>query len=282
MKTVERAFAEFLSSLELTSKQRDKASKQHIELRTRLQAQLDTTDNFLTGSYARRTALRPLDDIDVFVVLDEDKLALRPLTPNAVLNHVKAAIAKAYPQKTVRRQARSLNIEFSASGIAYDIVPALSRPGGGYRIPDREASSWIASNPKTHRSLGTRANERAGSKLVPLVKAIKHANTRVGKPARSFHLEVLAWKIVTAKPDSWIEGLRTLVRGLSDRIDSPCPDPAGLGPSIEPSVARVRKSKAWLSTLRTQVDKAYTSAQSGQQDRAHAVLEQIFGDPWVR
>jgi len=278
--TLEQTFSKFLSSLELTSAQRDAASKQHVALRENLQKHLETLESFLTGSFARRTAIRPLNDIDMFVVLDPSASAPTPPTPEALLGHLKAALAKTYPAKSVRRQTRSLNIEFSGTGIAYDIVPALPRQGGGYRIPDRDASSWIATNPKTHKRMGTEANERAGKKLIPLVKALKHANVHAGKPARSFHLEALSWTILTQKPGSWLGGLSTLVAGLERSITAPCPDPANLGPNIEPDQVRVGKSKKWLSTVRRHVDEAVRLASRGDDAGAHQQLKKVFGPQW--
>lgn len=282
MANLEQAFATFSSSLELTEAQRTNASKQHTALRKNLQRHLSTLDNFLVGSYARRTAIRPLNDIDIFVEIDPATLSPTPPTPEALLGLLKAALRKAYPDQTVTRQARSLHIEFSRTRIAYDIVPALTRPGGGYRIPDRAASSWVATNPKTHQRLSTEANERAGQKLIPLVKALKHANVAAGKPARSFHLEVLSWSIVTQKPQSWMAGLTTLVAGLEKEITAPCADPAGLGPNIEPERARVGKSEQWLTTIRKELEEATRLAHAGDEAGASERMKRVFGREWSR
>ena len=69
MLTIAQAFQQFLESLELTPKQREKASNQHRHMREQLQGRLDVADNFLSGSYKRSTAVRPLNDIDIFLVL---------------------------------------------------------------------------------------------------------------------------------------------------------------------------------------------------------------------
>lgn len=274
------AFSQFLTALELTKTAREAASKQHTAIRENLQKSLPTSDAFLTGSYARHTAIRPLDDIDMFVVLDPRKLPASRPEPKALLRQIAAALKAPYADKTVSHQTHSVHIEFVKTGIAYDIVPALPGAGGDYEIPDRDASKWIRTNPKKHKKRSTEANERAGKMLIPLIKAIKHANRHAGKPARSFHIETLAWTILTTKPQSWLSGLRILVDGLHAKITGPCPDPAGLGPNIEPDRPRVLRSAQWLATIQEKVAHAEHAVDQGDETRAHQLLGEVFGPTW--
>ena len=57
--------------LELTAAERETADHQQRVLRETIRAQLPgVSRDFLAGSYARHTAIRPLHDIDLLVVLD--------------------------------------------------------------------------------------------------------------------------------------------------------------------------------------------------------------------
>lgn len=282
MKTVREAFNDFLKGLELTDNERAAASDQHTHMRTQLQKRLDVKDNFLSGSYARKTAVRPLNDIDVFLVLEETHALHRGCEPRAVLDVIKGTLEAIYPGKTARIQARSVNIEFSGTEIAYDVVPAFMdvRDDDVYWIPDCDAPAWIPTNPRRHMEQSTAANEMANKKLKPLLKAVKHANHIHGRVARSFHLEVLSWKILTDDPGAYVDGLERLLVGLRDRILEPCPDPAGLGGDIRPSAARLKQARAWLSEMASLAEKAAELTQQGNTGEAHAKLREIFGDLW--
>ncbi|MCX4242512.1 SMODS domain-containing nucleotidyltransferase [Paraliomyxa miuraensis] len=280
MMTIPQTFQSFLSSLELTTKQRKEANEQHIRLRIELQKRMKVEDNFLSGSYARKTAIRPLGDIDVFVVF-ERRPGFDPTIPiPTILGEVKRVLDQAFPSKSALSQNRSVNIEFSGTGIAYDVVPAFSSRPGVYMVPDRETGRWVKTNPKIHAELATQANERAGKKLKPLLKAVKHANVHHRKLARSFHLEVLSWKILTRDPGPYLDGLVALLQGLAQRIDEPCIDPANLGPDIRPEPDRCRAAKEWLGRMAKLAAEAKVLDDAKQATAAHAKLRQIFGDQW--
>lgn len=281
MSTVAQAFETFLQSLELTEGQTDEASRQHTYLRTELQQRMEVEDNFLSGSYARRTAIRPLNDIDVFLVLRETTRYSRSSTPQAVLEQVRAALAAAYPQKTPRVQARSVNIEFVGTGIAYDVVPAFSERDGVYVIPDRDQSRWIRTNPRRHAELATAANERSNKRIKPLIKAVKHASRVHGADTRSFHLEVLSWGASAAVASgSYLAGLVELLRHLRSSVTGPCPDPSELGPDIRPSSERCAAAQTWLAQMHALAHEAEALAQDGRTGEAHAKLRELFGDEW--
>lgn len=226
--SVARMLQEFIEGLELTDGERDKASAQQTRLRAALRSGLAVDRDFLAGSYGRRTAIRPLNDIDVFVVL----AGSRPRTPEEALREVFRVVKEAYPQTQRRTQARSIGLEFSGTGIGFDIVPAYEE-WGRYLIPDRRAAQWIATDPEGHRLALTRANERTGGRLVPLIKVLKHWNGAVGRPLKSFHLEVMCYGALTREPSSHAAGLEALFSALVQQVVSRCPDPSGAGPDID-------------------------------------------------
>lgn len=277
MQPIAQTFESFLQSLELTPTQVENASNQHINMRTQLQKRLEVVDNFLSGSYVRNTAVRPLNDIDIFLVLG-NKYA--HYTPQQLLALVKTELEAIYPGKTSTPQARSVNIEFTGTGIAYDVVPALVAGKDVYRIPDCDASRWIQTNPKEHKRRATEANEAAGKKLKPLLKAVKHARNHHQATARSFHLEVMSWSVLTSPPGTYIEGLDILLGGLAARACNVCPDPAGLGPDIQPSSARCLETKQWLDKMATLARDARRLATDGKLGEAHAKLRELFGPQW--
>lgn len=289
-----QAVHEFISNLELTDGERDDASRQHKNLRDGLAQKLELDpdfNTFLTGSYARSTAIRPLKDIDVFCVLKcTDKFDEIQLAPAKALATIKSALQSIYNGKVAEPQRRSMNIEFSGTGIAYDVVPAFIDEEAKkvdeevFFIPDVDQSQWIRSNPRVHKRKSVAANENAGSELKPLTKAIKHWNRRQPEndQLRSFHIEVMAWAVLTEKPENRLEGLKMLFMGLASRVLSSTPDPAGLGPNIDDGMTLADRYAARdrLNQAASTMADAIQSANDGKTEAAHHKLYGLFGDPY--
>jgi Second Messenger Oligonucleotide or Dinucleotide Synthetase domain len=252
--TVASIFQSYLSSLELTDRERADASAQQVALRDRLRLHLaGVVDSRLVGSYRRGTAIRPLKDIDVFVVLDARQHRRDvPEAPLRLLQTIERALRASYPSHKPRIQGRSVNIGFSGTEIDYDIVPAFAPTWTGdadteppyYEIPDRRVSTWIYTNPAKHREACIAANERAGGMLNGLIKAAKHWNRASGKPLSGFHIEVMSYSAFWSKPDDPRAGLRDLLQRLAAAVQFACPDPAGLGPAIDADLTSQERAHA--------------------------------------
>lgn len=289
-----QAVHEFISKLELTESQQEAASNQHTYLREGLMDKLELDpdfNTFLTGSYARSTAIRPLKDIDVFCVLKRtDDANPTKWTAAQALAQIKAALESIYNGKVAEPQRRSVNIEFSGTGIAYDVVPAFVDEDAEkadeevFFIPDVDQSKWIRSNPRVHKQKSVNANENAEKELKPLTKAVKHWNRRQPEndQLRSFHIEVMAWAILTEKPANRLEGLETLFTGLASRVLSSTPDPAGLGPAIDDGMTWAERyaAKNRLEQAASVVTAAMQLAKDGKTEAAHHKLYTLFGDPY--
>lgn len=271
MITTAQAFQSFLSDLELTPTERDEASRQHTALRAKLMTALGGVEtSLLMGSYRRGTAIRPLSDIDVFVVLDAQRhAATRSAGPQALLQEIARALRAAYPAHQPRIQGRSVNIEFAGTGIGYDLVPAFAaawapdRTPTVYEIPDRNLSRWIKTNPDRHRDACVAANERAGGMMNGLIKAVKQWNRGHGERVTSFHLEVMSYGAFAEKPVDTRSGMHRLFAHLRDAVLAPCPDPAGLGPNLDATLGATDRRAAY-EALRAAVP---TAAQAIEHER---------------
>ncbi|MFP2898318.1 SMODS domain-containing nucleotidyltransferase [Corallococcus sp. 4LFB] len=286
---VRQAVHDFISALELTTAERKEASDQHKFLRDGLASRLEIEPDlypFLTGSYARSTAIRPLKDIDLFCVLQRTPLLNPASKPMDALETVRRALEDQYRGKTADPQNRSVNIEFSNTGIAYDVVPAFLDEGHSevFWIPDLQARTWIRSNPRIHERLSVDANEAAGQELKPLTKAVKHWNRRQpeGERLRSFHIEVMIWDVLVAKPENRLDGLIEIFEGLASRVRLDTRDPAGLGPYINQGMTDAAKTAAMtrLGRAASTLREARELAQTGHTERAHHLLYGLFGDPY--
>src|SRR5258705_4178037 len=99
--TVLAVFREFAARLEPTEVQREDASTKQAGVRDCLNETLWVDRSFLTGSYARRTIVRPLNDVDLFVVLNASHHANEyyraPDGAQAVLERFHSRLKRCYP-----------------------------------------------------------------------------------------------------------------------------------------------------------------------------------------
>lgn len=288
MWSVREGLEKFIQSLELTQGQRDEVSRQHTMVRETLRQRLKTKTDFLSGSYSRHTAIRPLNDIDIFVVLGDAvstpsfSASQGSLTADGALKQVRQALHAKWSNKDLPiLQQHSVHIGFTESGIEFDVVPAFEVPGReAYLIPERETGKWILTNPRIHQTRSTEANEAAGKKLKPLLKAVKHWNRRhPSSPLGSFHLEVMSYSAFPTPPEDYLEGLERLFSHLSQKVLGTCPDPARLGPDVDARVGSNQKTAAHqlLSSAARQVRLARDESYSDPA-RAHGRLRDLFGE----
>ncbi|NUN15602.1 MAG: nucleotidyltransferase [Myxococcales bacterium] len=283
MTTVTQAMHIFVTSLELSESKRQAAQDQWKALDDNLKRELTVRQSFLSGSYGRHTAIAPLNDIDLFLVLEPTKYPkLIDDSPTTALTLVKDAMTRKYPTaKPAILQNRSVHIEFSGTGIAYDVVPALpdEEKEETYWIPDRDTSRWITTNPRIHSEKSTEANKRAGDMAKPLVKVLKHWKNVTSIDIRSFHLEWMVYDALASKPASYLSGLVTIFQHLKDRVLSSFPDPAGHGSNIDNNLTDNRRHDLSMKFAQAESDlsSARQRAEDGKTEDAHYFLRQMFG-----
>ena len=170
-------------------------------------------DSFLIGSYARHTAIAPIDDIDIMVQVDPDHWTKGwPFRPNplAVIATFQRAIKYRYPDNHVRKQRRSVGLLMSRRAI--DVVPALATDESGvFRIPDVDEEAWLETAPQLHAEAITGINQENHGLVVPLIKLVKVWNQSLPSTARlkSFAIETIVGRLYDAYQISDLgEGLR--------------------------------------------------------------------------
>jgi len=291
MLTIPQAFDQLRRSLELTPAEQSKASDQQNVVRDNLRKHLGggIVHDSLSGSYARGTAIRPLHDIDIFVVLDptthRDVYPTTNVGPSACLNKVLRALEAAYPNKDrPKLQGRSVNIVFTGTGIGFDVVPAFETAVDTYMIPDRDRSDWIQTRPEAHRASLVRANEAAGSRLNPRIKMMKQwkAHKHPDLPLRSFHVEVMACNAATPSPAPDAEGMQVLFAALAKAVLVACPEPAKVGPHLDKGMTQAERTRAReaLVVAEAEATRALGLERAGRVAEAHGVWKGLFGAPY--
>ncbi len=173
------------------------ASQQH--LRSLLhESRLPIVDSYLSGSYSRDTALRPIDDVDIVFIVDPSHWTSFPAIwnpdPSNVLESFARAIRRRYELSSIYGQRRSVGLKLS--GLDIDVVPALSSPthATAIYVPDSRTGAWVLSNTREHARQVTQVNHTRDGLLKPLVKLLKLWNNQLPSTAqvKSFLLETMA------------------------------------------------------------------------------------------
>lgn len=187
------------------------------------------------GSFARKTKIRPLDDIDFLMLLVgtgtteesgssayQRKLRLTsdtaPLTRYAddaaywgapryvnsirVLNSIKSGLSSVsnYGSAEVRRNYEAVVLNLKSYAWSFDIVPALAVSGWNgdithYLIPDG-SGNWKKTDPRIDQSKITTANSQHSLKFLPTVRLLKYWNSYRPQPAlSSYYFETVCLKV---------------------------------------------------------------------------------------
>ena len=122
MLTVPDAFEKFKGRLEISSAEQEDASRRQQKIREQIREGLAVERDFLTGSYARHTKTKPLKDIDIFFVLDDSEKHYHGKAASVVLDDFYDALVDKYGKAAVRKQARSVNVDFGVVVDAEDVA----------------------------------------------------------------------------------------------------------------------------------------------------------------
>jgi len=203
MASCELEIKALLKEIRPTQTQLDGAKRSHKHLRSVLntgQFENRIIKSYLSGSYARETAIYPLDDVDIIFEIDHRYWDIpffqKFPDPQVVLKSFHRAIKSRYKETRVRLQRRSVGLRLSHLDI--DVVPAISsNKRDMLLIPDRIEGVWISTSPKIHSEAGMEANKFQNKLFKPLVKLLKFWNSSLPSPSRvkSFTVETIAIRV---------------------------------------------------------------------------------------
>jgi predicted nucleotidyltransferase len=294
MISLDEAFRKFKSRLELNDREQNNATQRHTEVREFLETKFAIERSFLTGSYARHTKTKPLKDIDIFFEMKESERHYRNEAASVVLNDFYNALVEEYGEKAMRRQSRSINVDFGVVAdaedntdyriISVDVVPAFAA-GDDYEIPDGDTRNWIKTNPETHAAMAIAAHQAFSNEWKGLVRMVKYWNNNpthgTEKPIKpSFLIEVMALECLYGGWQGRFDyELQALFSTLTDRIMDEWPDPAGLGTPISNSMDAARKKRArdLLFSAGREATLAIDHARQGRNGEALKAWRSLFG-----
>lgn len=205
-RTVNNCFAEFDRELNLDRAQRDRAVQWHNDVRDVLKAAGYVEESFLQGSFARKTMLKPLKDIDIVIVLQAslwDQLR-GPDGPGVAMNWFRGSVQERWPDARFDEgeepSAKALRVTFPWLDFDIDLVPAFAAAYDCVLIGDREEGCWEPSNTRRVADAVSRRNQTTGGRFVHQVRQlkslVKHQGDRLDF-VKGIAVESLAYKAIT-------------------------------------------------------------------------------------
>lgn len=211
-------FKALLSSIQPSDNYVADAKAAHEKVRDQLRADDEFKeahkDTFLSGSYARHTAINDINDVDVICVVDIDKSITEP---EVVLAWTQSILGKYYRQ--TKRQGRSVGAQ-AAKGVWLDIVPStpMNADNGPLWIPDRDAKAWVETHPKGQIQAANDKNKSTDGYYVQVVKIMKFWRDRLPTEScrlKSYILESLIHRSI-GYPSSHAAAVVNVLEGIEN------------------------------------------------------------------
>ena len=220
--------------------------------------------NLKFGSFARRTKIRELDDIDLMICLsaegtrtytealdciyingnDSDKnnellsYGTKYVNSTKVINRFisKLADLNDYSKAEMHKNQEAATLKMKSYTWNFDIVPCFYAKDDFYLIPDG-SGNWKKTDPRIDNERTTELNQKHNGNLLNLIRLVKYWNKRkVTISINSYLLECMILNIYDSidTSDNWwidIEFKNTLYK-LSESIKKDVEDPKGIQGNI--------------------------------------------------
>ncbi|AZB30704.1 SMODS domain-containing nucleotidyltransferase [Chryseobacterium balustinum] len=267
-KTVDKAFSEF--NTETVNLNPDRTSKAKSS-RDWLWGQLNALDSkeglefpfknhykhIKFGSFARKTKIRELDDIDIMFCFTANDATysqsgntyyiqtinagerLKKLSDNNILNSkkvvnkVKNSLSEIehYKSAEIHSRGEAATLSLQSYEWVFDIVPCFYTDTNLYLIPDGNGN-WKSTDPRIDQDLITSTNQNYDGKLLQLIRTLKYWNKHNSSyiiGSYLFEQFVINFAKTKAELSKWIDfDIRDFFYYLKNHIYNNVNDPKGI------------------------------------------------------
>jgi hypothetical protein len=273
-------------------------------------------DSFLAGSLGRRTQEHPLDDIDLYLVVNGGNLIMHPdgntvpvtlygTPPNPLATDPRYVngdwvsswlVLQAFqaPVSAIARSSgaasglsakrKTLYLTWSDINIDLGFVlwgQAPPRVNDRYYLPKGNTEAWWSStNPKLDQQRLTERNKAGGGQLLPLIRMMKWWSLHRNQDRlKGIHLEVMVENaFVDVIPAPLFPALCHVFQVLKTMLMESCADPTGLGAPLDSSLSGANRtaSQQQLEAASNWLLMAAYEIQRGNDPQAVNYVRQVF------
>lgn len=285
MLTEKQAFEEFDRDLQLDPDERRRAEDLHNEITALLRKAGIIESAFLQGSFARKTMLGPLRDIDKVLVLSVALAHLHddPKGPEIAMDHIEAELRKAYPDATFRRTRHSLEIDFGALTFCFDAVPAFetTTEDDDVEIANRDRGTWDRSNTRTLIRVVAERNQACDGLFVRQVRMAKQfVKHTLDGALPGLHTESVVYSTITEKLEHAEACARIFAAGAK-LLQGDYYEPTGTDMISRRLDREVReRARCAFVDAAERAREARRLAEAGDHVNAIRIWHQLFGNPF--
>ena len=242
----------------------------------------------LQGSFARKTMLPPLHDIDKVVELVDELRDLLdgPAGPAKAIDLIRDTLEPHFPGATFDVKKHALGIVLPGDGFDFDAVPAFNPDdsSGWISIADTEDADWEPSNTYMLIDTISTRNQACDGRFVHQVRMVKQAVSTAGLAdiLPGLHAETFVFEAVTASMQHPDAVSATLATGAA-LLGGPYTEPTGvdlISSRLKPT--DVAAAKAALARLAQLAAEAVRLAAAGDETAAAHIWADIFGEAFPR
>ncbi|MEN8656343.1 nucleotidyltransferase [Streptomyces sp. 21So2-11] len=282
------AFDAFDEELNLDVRERKSAQQRHNDITDHLVTIGLAISTFLQGSFARKTMLKPLKDVDMVIRMHPrlEKILRRPGGPAHAMRLIREAIAQKYPDAQFDvddAPAHALQVTFPDLDFTFDLVPALDEEDSEIVfIADRENDTWEWSNTRTlNRVISTR-NQATGGRFVHQVRMLK--SFKKDHPVLDDTCGLL-WEALTyeavASPLEHSQALADTLAHAAQAVTRAVFDPTGVDDLTADWTVALRSAYATaLADAACRATEARRLEEDGQHAAAIEIWHRLIGDPF--
>lgn len=287
MTYVDDAFEKMRKNGEITTTEQTLAQGRHQRIRTTLESVWEIDRTFLTGSYARHTKVKPLEDVDIFAVIDTAGAQghYRDEAPSRVVDDLASLLDGKFNSAEADGMAVRVRMSDDEGQASFEIVPAFDHSSSGFEVPDPARGRWIRTDPNVHAQLTAAKNTECDGKWVPFAKMLKGWNLQAGRPIPvSFLIEVMALDLVRKPFGRYQDEVTAFLGNLIDRVNGPWKDPAGVGPNVDELITTARRSvmRSAAATALAIAEEAIYLEDEGEERKAVDKWRELFGSRMPR
>jgi len=202
---VTKRFRDFHRSLQLTVAEVDDGTGKQLGVRQCLERAYwgPTSANppgFMVGSWGKGTAIRPPNDVDVFMQLPLDVYhrfdGYAGNGQSALLQEVKGHLENTYGQTRMRGDGQVVVVGFNT--VTIEVVPVFRYDDDRWVMPDtNNGGGWKNVSPSAEFRMLNSADAASRSNARPLIQIMKAWKYHCSVPIKSFALEILVAEFIT-------------------------------------------------------------------------------------
>lgn len=284
--TVSEAFDRYDDHLKLDRAERNAARDTHNRIRDVLRAAGLIVDAFLQGSFARKTMLAPLRDIDMIVILADSLESLRndPAGPAKAMQLLIDALRVEFPDATFEPGRHAVKIDFEDGRFTFDCVPAFE-VGNAARdvlIANTDDGTWDRSNTRQLIQVVQDRNQGCDGRWVHHARMCKDfvSKALASLPDKLPGLvsESICYHAVTA-PTSHPEAMAAVLRAGARMLPGPISDLTGFDVLTDKIPDHILDAALWaFASAAEKADQALALAAAGDEPAAVDLWHAIFGE----